>query len=103
MPNPFRRIRLVCRHSPILLKIVVLAAIVLSTAALLMLHTSTQELHQETDALRQEAAALERENAKLDRSIAELGTVNSIKHIATEILGLVEPDASFFSPVDADP
>lgn len=101
--NPFRRVRLVYRHSPALLKIVLLAAIVLSTAALLILHTSTQALQQETYALRQQAAALERENAQLDRNIAELGTVGSIKRIAKELLGLVEPDDSFFEPVDANP
>lgn len=98
--NPLGRIRLVYRRTSPLLKCVVLATIVLCTAALLILHSSIRQLRQDTDGLRAEAVALEQENRKLKKSIAELGTVQSIKRIAEEELGLVDPDAIFFEPVE---
>ena len=101
--NPFRHIRLVYRRSSPLLKCVVLAAIVLSTAALLMLHISIRDTRQEIDTLRAEAARLEQENQALEEDIAQIGTVQSIKRIALEELGLVDPEAEFFHPVDGNP
>ncbi len=98
--NLLGRIRLVYRRSSPLLKCVVLATIVLSTAALLILRSSIRELKQNTDRLRAEAAQLEQQNQKLEKSIAELGTIQSIKRIAGEELGLVDPDSVFFEPVE---
>ena len=97
--NPLSRIRLVYRRSSPLLKCVVMAAIVLSTVAILTLRSTILELRESTDRLRQEAAGLEQENQTLEKSIAELGTVQSIKRIAREKLGLVDPDSIFFDPV----
>ena len=93
------RIRLVYRRSSPLLKCVVMTAIVLSTVAILALRSSIVELNSDTEDLRQEAAELEQENQKLEKNIAELGTVQSIKRIAKEKLGLVDPDSIFFEPV----
>ncbi len=98
--NPLGRIRLVYRRASPLLKCVVLATIVLCTAALLILRSSIHQLQQDTDELRAKAASLEQQNQKLEKSIAELGTVQSIKRIAEEELGLVDPDAIFFEPVE---
>lgn len=98
--NPFSRIRLVYRRSSPLLKCVVLAAIVLSTAALLTLHFTIRQTRQRTENLRTEAAILEQENRELTENIALVGTIQSIKRIAMEELGLVDPDAEFFHPVD---
>ena len=98
--NPFRRIRLVYRRSSPLLKCVVLAAIVLATAALLTIHFSIRQTRQQTDALRAQAARLEQENRELKEYIAQAGTVQSIKRIAMEELDLVDPEAEFFYPVD---
>ncbi len=98
--NPFRRIRLVYRRSSPLLKCVVLAAIVLSTAALLTLHFSIRQSRQQTDELRAQAAQLEQENRELSQNIALIGTVQSIKRIAMEELDLVDPEAEFFTPVE---
>ena len=85
--NPFSRIRLVYRRSSPLLKCVVLAAIVLSTAALLTLHFSIRQTRQRTETLRTEAAILEQENQELTEDIALVGTIQSIKRIAMEKLG----------------
>lgn len=98
--NPFRRIRLVYRRSSMLLKCAVLAVIVLSTAALLTIHFAIGQTRQEAESLREQAARLEQENRDLTEAIAEVGTVQSIKRIAMEELGLVDPDSEFFDPVD---
>lgn len=97
--NKRSRIRLVYRRSSPLLKCVVMAAIVLSTVTILTLRSSILELRGNTEELRQEAAGLEQENQDLQKNIAELGTVQSIKRIAREKLGLVDPDSIFFDPV----
>lgn len=101
--NPFRRIRLVYRRSSLLLKCVVLTAIVLSTAVLVTLRFTIQDLQAYQQALAQQAAQLEQENRLLTQHIAELGTVESVKRIAREELGLVDPDTEFFIPEESNP
>ena len=96
--NPFRHIRLIYRRSTTLVKCVVLAAIILSTVAVIALRISIQTEQGRQDKLQQQAAQLEQENYALTRSIAQLGTVESIKRIATLQLGLVDPDSQFFTP-----
>ncbi len=98
--KPLGRIRLVYRRASPLLKCAVLVTIVLCTVALLILRSSIRQVRKDTDDLRAQAAALEQENKNLEKSIAELGTVQSIKRIAGEELGLVDPDAVFFEPVE---
>ena len=90
------RIRLVYRRSSILTKCVVLAAILLSTVTVITLGAVRRETIAQTEALRQEAAYLEQENQKLRDSISILGTVESVKQIARDILGLVDPDTVIF-------
>lgn len=96
--NPFHRIRLVYRRSSTLLKCVVLATILLSTAALVILRTSIQAEKSQQAQLQEQAAQLEQENQMLTRYIAELGTVQSVKRIATLELGLIDPNSQFFTP-----
>ena len=96
--NPFRHIRLVYRRTSPLVKCVVLAAIVLSAAALIMLRMSIQESKQQQAQLQKQAIALVQENRELTKNIAELGTVESVKRIAELELGLVDPDSQFFTP-----
>ena len=101
--KPFSRIRLVYRRSSTLLKCAVLAAIILSTAALLTLRFSIQRNQQQLEQLRTQAARLEQENQDLVRYTDEIGTVQSIQRIAQEELGLVDPDAIIFHPVENNP
>ncbi len=96
--KPVGRLRLVYRRASPLLKCVVLATIVLCTAALLLLRSSIREWRQKEADLQKQAATLEQENENLERNIAELGTVQSIRRIAEEELGLVDPDTIFFEP-----
>ena len=101
--NPFRRIRLVYHRSSTLLKCVVLTAIVLSTAVLVTLRFTIQDFQARQQVLAQQAAQLEQENRLLTQNIAELGTVESVKRIAREELGLVDPDTEFFIPEESNP
>ena len=96
--NPFQRIRLVYRRSPMLLKILVLVTILVSAAALLALRGALLGYQQQKQALQAQALQLQQENAKLTECIAELGTDASIRRIAMEELGLIDPDAQFFNP-----
>lgn len=97
----FKRFRLVYRPSPLLLKIVLLVTIVLCTVTLLALRTMIRDTQDQGDSLRATAAWYEQENAELVQNIAQLGTEKSIRRIATEELGLVDPDATFFQGADS--
>jgi len=96
--NPFSHIRLVYRRSSILVKCVVLTTIVLSTMALVILRISIQSNQGRQADLQMQAAQLEQDNRMLTKQIAELGTVESVKRIATLELGLVDPNSQFFTP-----
>ena len=96
--NPFRRIRLVYRHSSTLVKCVVLAAVLLSTLALLTLRHAILETRRQAEDLRNQAALIEQENKDLSQSIAQLGTVQSVTELAGKLLGLVDPDTVIFEP-----
>lgn len=92
------RIRLVYKRSSTLLKCAVLAAIVLSTAALIVLRAAHLEQQAEAEALRAEAAALEQDNRDLRENISQLGTLQGVRRIALEELGLADPDTVIFVP-----
>lgn len=96
--HPFSHIRIVYRRSSTLVKCAVLAAIVLSTAALIILRVSIQTAQGQQADMQMQAAQLEQENRMLTQQIAELGTVESVKRIATLKLGLVDPNSQFFVP-----
>ena len=96
--NLFSRIRLVYRRSSLLLKCVVLATILLSTVALVALRLAILDQQKQAAQLRAQAAVLEQENDLLESHIAELGTVTSVKRIASQELGLVDPDSIIFTP-----
>lgn len=96
--NPFHRIRLVYRRSSLLLKILVLVTILVSAAALLALRTKIVAYQQKSQALQAQAVQLQQENEELTKRIAELGTKDSIRRIAIEQLGLMDPYAQFFNP-----
>ena len=96
--NPFHRIRLVYQRSPLILKVLVLVTILVSAAALLALRGSMLRYQQQSQALQAQAVSLQQKNADLAERIAELGTKDSIRRIATEQLGLMDPGAHFFEP-----
>ena len=86
--NPLRHIKLVYKRSSNVTKIVVLCAIVICTAALLILGGAIRDAQAKADALRVQASRLEQENNRLSSLIDSLGTVAGIEQIAREKLGL---------------
>ena len=96
--NPFHRIRLVYRRSSTLLKCVVLATILLSTAALVILRTSIQAEKSQQAQLQEQAAQLEQENQELQEDIDSLGTAGSVVEIAQKLWDLVFPDTVVIEP-----
>ena len=96
--NPFRNIRLIVRPGPRKLKIVFIALILACTAALAALGIVQGRIQQQTQAALDQAAALEQENAELTEKKENLGSSSSIKEIAKEELGLVDPDTIIIDP-----
>ncbi len=96
--NPFSHIRVVYRRSSTLLKCAVLATIVLSVAALIIIRVSIQNTQAVQNQLQSQINQLSQDNQRLTKQIAELGTVESIQRIATQELGLVNPNGQFFAP-----
>lgn len=88
------------RRTPTLNKVVLAAAIVLSSVTLVSLRLGHWEAEAQLEDLQHRAAALEQENAELRRDIGQLGTTDSIREIAREELGMVDPDTIIFEQAD---
>lgn len=87
----FKRIRLIPGQAHPLLKTVVGAAVVLSAAALISIRMVQWDTWDRIGRLEERAAALTAENAQLQERIDALGTADSIRRIAGEELGMVDP------------
>jgi len=96
--NPFSRIRLVYQRTSPLVKCIVLAAIILSTVALLTLRIAITEANNREEELRKQAAALEQENNQLSEDIEKVDSIEGMKDIAENELGLVDPNTVIFIP-----
>ena len=94
------RIRLVYRPSSLLLKCIVAVMLVITTVTLLAIRGGILNMQKNSDALRQEAAALEAQKRELAQDIGRQKTVEGIKKIAREKLGLVDPDSVIFEPTE---
>ena len=94
------RFQLQYRRTSTLNKVVIAAAIVLSSLTLLSLRLVRQENEQTLTDLRQQAAVLDQRNDELREDIDELGTTDSIREIAQQELGLVDPDTIIFERAD---
>ena len=86
------RFQLQYRRTSTLHKVVVAAAVVLSSVTLLSLRLAHRNAEERAAELRQQVVAQEQQNADLRQDIDELGTSDSIREIAQEKLGLVDPD-----------
>lgn len=78
--------------TPMLAKVAVTAAIVGCCFALAALHAGLSHSSQNLEAMTRQAARLEQEQLALQEKVDKLGTVESYLRIASEELGLVEPD-----------
>ena len=94
------RFQLQYRRTPTLHKVVVAAAIVLSSLTLISLRLGHWETKAKLSELQQRAAVLEEENQALRDDIDRLGTTDSIRDIAMEELGLVDPDTIIIENAD---
>lgn len=95
-----RRTQLQYRRTSTLHKVVVAAAIVLSSVTLFTLRLVQWENEEKAAELRSKVAAMEQRNEDLRSDIDELGTADAIREIAREELGLVDPDAIIFEQAD---
>ena len=86
------------RSAPVKLKAVLIVLIVLSTAALVALRWVHNGIQAETQRKTEQAAAMEGENADLQEKIDSIGSVQSIRQIARDELGLVDPDTVLIHP-----
>lgn len=94
------RFQLQYRRTSSLHKVVIAAAVVLSSVTLFSLRLAQWEAEEKLLDLRRQATVLEQENAELRQDIGELGTTDSIRKIAREELGLVDPDTIIFEDAD---
>ncbi len=86
------------RSAPVKLKAVLIVLIVLSTAALVALRWVHNGIQAETQRKTEQAAAMEGENADLQEKIDSIGSVQSIRQIAQDELGLADPDTVLIHP-----
>ena len=96
--NPLKNVQVVVRSSPKVLKVVLILVIVLSIAALGTLRLVHIGIQNEIQDLKEEAADFEHANSELDQKIQDPDSVQSVKDIAKEELGLVEPDTILIDP-----
>ena len=86
------------RSAPVKLKAVLIVLIVLSTAALVALRWVHNGIQAETQRKTEQAAAMEGENADLQEKNDSIGSVQSIRQIAQDELGLSDPDTVLIHP-----
>ena len=96
--QPQKKTKVVIRPAPNLLKVILIAVILFSMAALIALRWVHNGIVDETNKLKEEAAAAEFANEELERKKEELDSVQSIQEIARDELGLVDPDTILIDP-----
>lgn len=80
------------------LKIVLIVLILFSTAALAALGWVHQAIQDQTQALKDQAAVIEHANEDLAAKIKDPDSVDNIRTIAKEELGLVDPGTVLITP-----
>jgi len=88
----FGKVKVVFHSGSRVLKIAVITLIVFSIIALTALTWVKVSIRQRTEDMRAEAAVLGEENVLLNEKIENLGTLESIKELALEFLGLADPE-----------
>ena len=96
--KPLHNIRFIVRPGPKKLKILFVALILACAVALVALSMVRGSIRQRTQEVLDQAAVLEHENAELAEKADDLGTGSSIKDIAREELGMVDPGTIIIDP-----
>ena len=86
------------RSAPASLKVALILLILFSVAALAALQWVHSGIQAETQRKTEQAAAMEGENADLQEKIDNIGSVQSIRQIAQDELGLADPDTVLIHP-----
>ena len=86
------KFQLMYHRSKPMTKIIVIVAILFSMLAVIAMSWVRSNIHDRTEKLRTEAVSLEQEIDELEERIEKIGSVQSVKQIAEEELGLVDPD-----------
>ena len=95
----FSRHRFVYKPSPILLKCALLTMLVIGIGALTILRICNTQENQHLNAVRVQAAQYEQKNQEITWMIENKDTVEGIKSISEDKMGMVEGDAVFYDVV----
>lgn len=86
--NPFSRIKIVFRPGNPVVKIVLLAVVLLSIGAMIMLNSAIKKHEAEQERIRQQIAQQEKDKHKYEQGIDNAGTEDGMKDYAENELGL---------------
>ena len=86
--NPFSRIRIVFRPGNPVVKIVLLAVVLLSIGAMIMINSAIKEGQADQDRIQQQIADAQKDNDKYKDGIDNAGTQDGLKDYAENELGL---------------
>ena len=92
------RFKFVPKRSKPITVIVVCVAIALAVVAVLALHTKTAQAQADAEAWRAEAQQQAQQQNRWEEMLSKLGTLEGIKDIAENFLGLVDPDTIVIKP-----
>ena len=96
--TPPKKVKVEVRPASNILKIILTILILFSIVALIALRWVHNGILTQIDDLKDEASELEHANEVLDQKTQELGSVQSIRDIAQEELGLVDPNIIVIDP-----
>jgi cell division protein FtsL len=96
--NPFHGITVEYTRSHPATKLVLIALILVCTAALITLRLTSVQLKREIQELRTEAAELEAQITDLNKKLEQLDSVEGVENIAEDELGLLDPDTIVLDP-----
>ena len=86
--NPFSRIKIVLRPGNPVVKIVLLAVVLLSIGAMIMINSAIKKNEAEQERIRQQIAQQEKDKQKYEQGIDSAGTQEGLKDYAENELGL---------------
>ena len=86
--NPFSRIKIVFRPGNPVVKIVLLAVVLLSIGAMIMINSAIKKNEAEQERIRQQIAQQEKDKQKYENGIDNAGTQEGLKDYAENELGL---------------
>ena len=93
-----KKVKVEIRPASNILKVILILLILTSIVALIALRWVHNGIRQETQILTEEAAQAQAENRELTEKVEHLGSVQSVKDIAQDELGLVDPETILIDP-----